>query len=118
MTPAAIPNSWMTHTVTIKRRTRAFVSGTKQPTVSEANVTTGLKVRIEPMTGQAAQTILGRIPEATHRLFTNSADLKQGDLVVDEAAGGRTYVVREMNAMPAFAKNHHLEAVLEVKNDA
>ena len=106
-----LPSAVLLSTVTIKRRTRGVVSGTLEPKITESTVATGVRCRIEPLTGRLADSILGRIPEATHRLFANTTDLIQGDLLTDEASVN--YAVREMNAMPGPAKSHHLEGILE-----
>lgn len=105
-----LPNSLLIHSVTILRPVRSMATGTRQPIVTETVQATGVRVRIEPLSGSVRETVLGRLPEATHRLFTNRQDIKVNDVI---QRGTQKYLVRE--AGDFF--DHHLEAILEQKND-
>jgi len=105
-----LPNSLLIDSVTILRPVRSMATGTKQPIVTETVQATGVRVRIEPLSGGVRETVMGRLPEATHRLFTNSQDVKVNDVL---QLGVQKFVVREVGDF----FGHHLEAILEQKND-
>jgi len=105
-----LPNALLIHSVTILRPVRSMAAGTKQPIVTETAQATGVEARIEPLSGGLRETVLGRLPEATHRLFTNHQDVKVNDVI---QRGTQKYLVREVGDF----FNHHVEAVLEQKND-
>lgn len=106
----ALPSGLLMHAVTVLRPVRSYAAGTKQPIVTETTQATGVRVRIEPLSGSVRETVMGRLPEATHRLFTNSQDLKVHDVIQH---GSQRYLVREVGNF----FDHHLEAILEQKND-
>lgn len=108
----SLPNALLTKTFQFLRPIHSYAVGTKQPIVTETSQATGVRARIEPLSGRLAQTVLGRLPSATHRLFTNSLILKQNDLVKDEA-NNQKYIVHEVSNF----FDHHVEAILEAKND-
>jgi len=105
-----LPNSLLIDSVTILRPVRSMAAGTKQPIVTETVQATGVRVRIEPLSGGVRETVLGQLPEATHRLFTNSQDVKVNDII---QRGAQKFLVREVGDF----FDHHLEAILEQKND-
>ena len=80
--------------------------------MTETPQATGIRARLEPLSGRLQQTVLGRIPSATHRLFTNRLDVRANDLITEEATGQK-YVVHEVSNF----FGHHIEAILEAKND-
>jgi len=108
----SLPASLLSVLVTVLRPIHSYAAGTKQPIVTETSQATGVRVRVEPLSGDVAATVLGRLPTATHRLFTNHKDLKQNDVVKDEATNQK-YVVREVSNF----FDHHIEAILERKDD-
>jgi hypothetical protein len=110
--PTGLPGALLTTRATILRPVRSYASGTKQPIVTETSQATGVRVRLEPLAGELQATVLGRLPTATHRLFTNHADLKPNDVVKDEGSSQK-YVVREVGNF----FGHHVEAILERKDD-
>ena len=112
MAYGTVSSSLLIHTVTLTRPVRSYAGGTKQPLVTETVQATGIRARLEPLSGRLQETVLGRIPSATHRLFTNRLDVKENDLVTDEATGQR-YVVHQVSNF----FGHHLEAILEAKRD-
>ena len=107
-----LPGALLIHKITIIRQSRGFAPGTKQPIVTESTIGTGIRARFEPLSGSARETVLGRIPEATHKLFLNVANLKQDDIVEDEATL-QQFTVREVGDF----FGHHMEAILEEKRD-
>jgi len=112
MAYGTLPGSLLIQAVTLTRPVRSYASGTKQPIVTEMPQATGIRARIEPLSGRLQETVLGRIPSATHRLFTSRQDVRANDLITDEATG-QTYVVHEVSNF----FGHHIEAILEAKND-
>ena len=112
MASGTVPGSLLIQAVTLTRPVRSYASGTKQPLVTETVQATGIRARLEPLSGRLQETVLGRIPSATHRFFTNRLDVKANDLIQDEASGQK-YVVHEVSHF----FGHHLEAILEAKRD-
>ena len=112
MAYGTLPGSLLIHAVTLTRPVRSYATGTKQPIVTETQQATGIRVRLEPLSGRLQETVLGRIPSATHRLFTNRLDVKANDLITEEATSQR-YVVHEVSNF----FGHHVEAILEAKRD-
>jgi len=108
----ALPGALLIDRITVTRQTRGFAPGTKQPIVTETIIGTGIRARLEPLAGSVRETVLGRLPGATHRLFLNAATLQQDDLVTDEATN-KQFRVREAGNF----FGHHLEAILEEKRD-
>jgi len=108
----SLPASLLPILMTVLRPIHSYATGTKQPIVTETSQATGVRVRLEPLSGDLRETVLGRLPEATHRLFTNHKDLKQNDIVKDES-NNQKYVVREVSNF----FDHHLEAILQRKDD-
>ncbi|MDP3760921.1 MAG: hypothetical protein Q8R01_10445 [Ramlibacter sp.] len=112
MAYGTLPGSVLIQAVTLTRPVHSYASGTKQPIVTETLQATGIRTRIEPLSGRLQETVLGRIPSATHRLFTNRLDVRANDLITEETSG-QTYVVHEVSNF----FGHHIEAILEAKND-
>jgi len=112
MASGTVPGSLLIQTVTLTRPVRSYASGTKQPIVTETLQATGIRARLEPLSGRLQETVLGRLPSATHRLFTNRQDIRANDLITDEATGQK-YVVHEVSNF----FGHHVEAILEAKHD-
>lgn len=112
MASGTVPGSLLIQAVALTRPVRSYASGTKQPIVTETLQATGIRARIEPLSGRLQETVLGRMPTATHRLFTNRLDVKANDLITEEATGQK-YVVHEVSNF----FGHHLEAILEAKRD-
>ena len=108
----SLPNALLTKTFQFLRPIHNYAVGTKQPIVTETSQATGIRARLEPLSGRIAQTVLGRIPSATHRLFTSRQDVRANDLITDEASGQK-YIVHEVSNF----FGHHIEAILEAKND-
>jgi hypothetical protein len=112
MAYGTLPGSLLIQAVTLTRPVHSYASGTKQPIVTETQQAAGIRARIEPLSGRLQETVLGRIPSATHRLFTNRLDVRANDLITEEATGQK-YVVHEVSNF----FGHHIEAILEAKND-
>jgi len=112
MAYGTLPGSVLIQAVTLTRPVHSYASGTKQPIVTETVQAAGIRARIEPLSGRLQETVLGRIPMATHRLFMNRTDVLVSDLITDEASGQK-YVVHEVSNF----FGHHIEAILEAKND-
>ena len=112
MAYGTLPGSVLIQAVTLTRPVHSYASGTKQPIVTETQQAAGIRARIEPLSGRLQETVLGRIPSATHRLFTNRLDVRANDLITEEATGQK-YVVHEVSNF----FGHHIEAILEAKND-
>ena len=112
MASGTVPGSLLIHAVTLTRPVHSYATGTKQPIVTETPQATGIRARIEPLSGRLQETVLGRIPSATHRLFTNRLDVRANDLITDQATGQK-YVVHEVSNF----FGHHVEAILEAKSD-
>lgn len=103
-------DSMLTDLVTIKAFSHP-AAGSGQMTVTyETTGTTGVHVRIEPLSAGAQQSILGRFPNAEFRMFcSKSTTIKEGYYVID--AAGITYEV--LGVMNFFS--HHQEVILAKK---
>ncbi|MFH1230003.1 MAG: hypothetical protein V1709_00760 [Planctomycetota bacterium] len=101
-------SSWLTDTVTVKKPTHS-VDVNNQIVESETSVT-GVKARIEPLTGGRDRTVLGKFPSATHKMFCEvGVDIDAGYQVLD--ANSITY---EVNYVAKYF-SHHKEVILEQK---
>ena len=86
-----------------------MVGGTKQPKVTYQTVATNVKCRIEPVSGDLTNTILGRIHDATHRMFINAnVQIEPNYLIID--ADDHEYLVQEVQDAAGAA--HHNEVIL------
>ena len=102
----SLPNRWLIHTITIKRASVSLVN--KQPKLSSyETIATGIKARIEPRTGDIRETLMGKLKNATHIMWLNSTDIKETDIIVDQA--NKEYTIRYVGDY--FM--HHLECFLE-----
>lgn len=108
----SLPGSLLLSSITVTRRATSIDAGTLQPTETVSTVASAVPARLEPLTGSILNTVIGRLPDASHLLFTNDFDLKQDDRVVDE--NSVKYRVREVKSLPGLFKGHHIEAILEV----
>jgi len=101
-------NSWLTDTVTVKKPVHT-VDVNNQIVESETSVT-GIKARIEPLSGGRDRTVMGKFPSATHKMFCESGvDIDAGYQVVD--VNNITYDVNHS----ANYFGHHKEVILEQK---
>lgn len=102
-------SAWLIHTVTVNKPAQT-VNASSQ-IVDASTSTTGVKARIEPLTGGRDRTALGKFPSATHKMFCeNGADIDAGDEIVDE-----NDVTYEVNYVADYF-GHHKEAILERKD--
>lgn len=103
------------HTVTRGIKTDGFATATKQPIITYVD-STGIKCRLDPLTGKYAETILGKYPKASYLgNFEASQSLAVGDKITvtvgpsGDGVVGKVFMVVDVAVFGA----HHLEAVLE-----
>lgn len=103
----------MTDTVTITKHDLTSSATNTPITLTYVTVAIGVKARIEPLSGARAMTLMGRFPNASHRMFIRSSvDVKPGYRVLDDR--GRTFEVESQNEYEGFS-SHHREAILAEK---
>ena len=113
MADNSILNNLFTDLYTIKRT--AYTTTTGKSTKTLSTISTENRGRFEPLRGDIVTGFIGRVPNATHRLFTNiSVNMKIEDIVIDEDAV--EYEVKSLEKRKYFAMNHHLEVLLKERN--
>lgn len=98
------------NTVTIQSNVYP-TGGTGNMTVTYTSLYTGIKCRIEPSSASVGKSVIGRFPNATHRIFCDSSIIiKEGYKVIDE--NNIEYIVVGVESFSNFSK-HHTECMLE-----
>lgn len=84
---------------TVKKPAHGFAPGTKQPTQDWTTLGTAQCV-ISPRGGSLRETLLGRVPEATHRMFAVTALAIEKGCRVE--ASGKAYNVEDVQRPGPF----------------
>lgn len=107
------PRNFYTHTFSHKKV--VYVTTTGKSTKTLSTVSEGNRGRFEPVSGDAPQTFLGRVKNATHILFTDISTLYEVGHIIQDADGVQYNIVYIAN-QKFMSRNHHAEIQLEQRN--
>ncbi len=103
--------SLLIHACTISRPVR--VAGSNARKITYEIIATGVSCRFAPLDAATKQTILGRIPNAVHRVFFDAGtNIRDNDVLTRSEID---YTAREVIEYPGMSGADHIECIAELK---